>query len=47
MINFMELLGQFILFFAKVATVVIGFLVLFAGVTIISRKKNLNREPGN
>lgn len=41
MINFMELLGQFILFFAKVATVIIGFLVLFAGVTIISRKKKV------
>ena len=39
MINFMELLGQFLLFFAKVGTVVIGFLILFAGVTIISRKK--------
>ncbi|MBG08277.1 MAG: protease SohB [Halobacteriovoraceae bacterium] len=35
----MELLGQFLLFFAKVGTVVIGFLILFAGVTMISRKK--------
>ncbi len=39
MINFMELLGQFILFFAKVGTLVIGLLILFAGIAIISRKK--------
>ena len=39
MINFMDLLGQFLLFFSKVGTVVIGLLILFAGITIISRKK--------
>jgi len=35
----MDLIGQFLLFFSKVGTVVIGLLILFAGITIISRKK--------
>ena len=39
MINFMDLIGQFLLFFSKVGTLVIGLLILFAGITIISRKK--------